>query len=210
MPLSQFTKDMAIIQKLDDEPNDVGGLTAQELKAKFDEAGEALKDFLNDSLLPQLGANSAAQDLGATLNGENMSVQQALDMLQQASVQAGNVPIGGHTGDVLMKQSDAQFDLLWSPLCSDLPFSADDWTHHSDSQEYTITFSSQQHQRKAEDFACIVRHRVDGLLISNTWAALGTQCAYDPQAETVTLRSPEAFDGAALFCGGQIPTAGNG
>ena len=30
--------DMDIIQKLDDEPNDVGGLTAQELKEEFDKA----------------------------------------------------------------------------------------------------------------------------------------------------------------------------
>ena len=54
MSFSKFTKDMAIIQQLDDEPNDVGGMTAAELKAKFDEGGQALKDFLNDVLLPEL------------------------------------------------------------------------------------------------------------------------------------------------------------
>ncbi len=47
MALKRFEKDMAIIQKLDDEPNDVGGLTAAELKAKFDEGGEAIKEYLN-------------------------------------------------------------------------------------------------------------------------------------------------------------------
>lgn len=60
MALSKLTKDMAIIRKLDDEPNDVGGLTAAELKAKFDEAGEAIKEFLNETLLPELSADGAA------------------------------------------------------------------------------------------------------------------------------------------------------
>lgn len=52
MALPKFEYDMEIIQKLDDEPNDVGGLTAAELKAKFDEGGEAIKQYINDTLLP--------------------------------------------------------------------------------------------------------------------------------------------------------------
>lgn len=36
MAMNGFTKDMNIIQKLNDEPNDRDGLTAGELKAKFD------------------------------------------------------------------------------------------------------------------------------------------------------------------------------
>lgn len=49
-----LTKDLNIIQQLDDEPNDVGGLSAQELKAKFDEAGNTIKDYINGSLIPQV------------------------------------------------------------------------------------------------------------------------------------------------------------
>ena len=56
MALNPFEKDMQIIGALDDEPNDVGGLSAGELKAKFDEGGEALKKYLNETLLPQLEA----------------------------------------------------------------------------------------------------------------------------------------------------------
>lgn len=52
--MEQFTKDMNIIAKLDDEPNDVGGLTAAQLKAKFDEGGVALKEYINAVLLPEL------------------------------------------------------------------------------------------------------------------------------------------------------------
>lgn len=49
-----MTSDLNIIQKLDDEPNDVGGLSAAELKAKFDEAGNIIKGYINDSLIPQV------------------------------------------------------------------------------------------------------------------------------------------------------------
>ena len=54
MALQKFTDDMHIIAKLDDEPNDVGGLTATELKAKFDEGGVALQRYINETMLPQL------------------------------------------------------------------------------------------------------------------------------------------------------------
>ncbi len=39
MSISEMTDDLGIISSLDDEPNDEGGLTAAELKAKFDEGG---------------------------------------------------------------------------------------------------------------------------------------------------------------------------
>ena len=54
MALEKLTKDLDIIQKLDDEPNDVSGLTAQELKEKFDESGNSIKTFLNETLIPNL------------------------------------------------------------------------------------------------------------------------------------------------------------
>ena len=50
MGVPTFDHDMKIIQKLPDEPNDVGGLSPAELKAKFDEGGEALKAYINQEL----------------------------------------------------------------------------------------------------------------------------------------------------------------
>lgn len=54
MSFTKLTKDLDIIQKLDDEPNDVGGLTASELKKKFDDSGNAIKEYLNETLIPEL------------------------------------------------------------------------------------------------------------------------------------------------------------
>lgn len=78
--IAEFTKDMAIIQKLDDQPNDVGGLTAAELKAKFDEGGLALQEYLNETLLPSIGSGSGAENLGALdKDGAASTVQAELD-----------------------------------------------------------------------------------------------------------------------------------
>ena len=56
MSIQQFDKNMAIIAALDDEPNDVGGMTSAELKAKFDEGGMSIKEYINTVLLPALEA----------------------------------------------------------------------------------------------------------------------------------------------------------
>lgn len=61
MALPKFQKDMAIISALDDEPNDVGGLSAAELKAKFDEAGQAIKDYINNTLTTQADSTLATK-----------------------------------------------------------------------------------------------------------------------------------------------------
>lgn len=50
MALTQFTKDMNIIAALSDDPNVTDGLTAAQLKAKFDEGGLAVKTYLNGTL----------------------------------------------------------------------------------------------------------------------------------------------------------------
>lgn len=71
MALSKFEKDMNIVAALDDEPNDVGGLTAAELKAKFDEGGAAVKKFLNDTLIPEIESQKAnTSDLQGLVLGQ--------------------------------------------------------------------------------------------------------------------------------------------
>lgn len=65
MAFTKLTKDMAIIQKLDDEPNDTGGLTAAQLKAKFDEPGETVKAWINETFIPE-----AEQALNGALLGQ--------------------------------------------------------------------------------------------------------------------------------------------
>ena len=86
MAFTKVTKDMGIISALDPKPNDVGGLTAAQLQAKFDEAGEALKLYLNNTLTAELESANGAGNIGiSAITGLTAStVQAALAALYQA------------------------------------------------------------------------------------------------------------------------------
>lgn len=94
MAITQFDQDMNIVQQLDDEPNDVGGLTAAELKAKFDEGGNAVKTYINGTLIPETEAEIDSK-------------------VAAAELASGNIPSGGTAGQALVKQSDADHDAGW-------------------------------------------------------------------------------------------------
>ena len=76
MAIEKFNKNMAIIAALDDEPNDVGGLTAAELKAKFDEGGEAIKRYINDTLIPAVVADGATEEHRAEAEAARVAAEQ--------------------------------------------------------------------------------------------------------------------------------------
>jgi len=69
MAYTRLTQDLNIIAALDDEPNDVGGMSAAQLKASYDAAGLAIKNYLNTVLLQELEANTAAGNLGCNVSG---------------------------------------------------------------------------------------------------------------------------------------------
>lgn len=64
MPLTKYTASTAIIAALADLPNATSGLTAAQLKAKFDESATALKTYINDTLTVEVDASLTA-DSGA-------------------------------------------------------------------------------------------------------------------------------------------------
>lgn len=81
MALTKFEDDLNVIQKLDDEPNDVGGLSAEELKAKFDAAPLAIQQYINEVLIPDI---------------ENLAVPGTGDFKADGSIPAtGDFRMGG-------------------------------------------------------------------------------------------------------------------
>lgn len=197
MEFTKLTKDMGVIAKLDDEPNDVGGLSAAELKAKFDEAGAAIKEYLNETLLPELTAATAAAMLGATMAGARVSVQEALDELVSLGAKQGNLPTLGAAGAILRKVSGETYDAKWSSMVTRYEFTADDWVE--DNGEYTITVPAQTHQRLGPDFGCMLRYKDGEVYKSNTWATAGTQSNWDGDSGAIILSSGEAYNGCAMF-----------
>lgn len=97
MALTTFNEDMEIISKQSTYPNDADGMTPEELKAAHDRAGKLIKEYINNTLLKELGGASAAGSLGVGLvNGTDMgsTIQAALDALAAQIVQAtlGTIP----------------------------------------------------------------------------------------------------------------------
>ena len=96
--------DLDIIQKLDDEPNDVGGLTAAELKAKFDEAGNTIKRYINEELLPAISDTVAEADARAAAEAQRqanetarVSAEQGRVTAESGRVSAENVRVSNET-----------------------------------------------------------------------------------------------------------------
>lgn len=94
------TDNLNVISALDDRPNDVGGLSADALKNKFDQAAGLLKDYLNNTLLPFLESASAAGDIGVdtipnisstTLQGVLEELEGLIENISQGSVAPGAI-----------------------------------------------------------------------------------------------------------------------
>lgn len=88
-----MTADVENITPLKDRPNEKpNGLSASELRKKFDQAAIALKDFINGHI-DELGANTAAGNIGAkiTVNGQrlNVNLQQAIDTAVEIGSSSG-------------------------------------------------------------------------------------------------------------------------
>lgn len=66
MAIPMMEEDVEVISKLGDTPGNDDGLTAQQLKGRFDLAGVRIKNFLNTVLIPQL---NQLVDVQALLNG---------------------------------------------------------------------------------------------------------------------------------------------
>ena len=97
MALTTFNEDMEIISKQSTYPNDADGMTPEALKASFDQAGKLIKEYINNTLLTELGGASGAANLGVgPVNGTDMgaTIQAALNTMAAQIVEAtlGTIP----------------------------------------------------------------------------------------------------------------------
>lgn len=92
MSIPTLDTDLNIIQMLDDYPNDIGGLSAAQLKAKFDEGVLALQTYINTVLIPALIASNLPFTPSAAVNAS--TVQAAIENVQAqlAGISAGTIP----------------------------------------------------------------------------------------------------------------------
>ena len=68
MAIDKFDEDLAIISKLGDNPGADNGLSTSAFRAKFDEAGLKIQKFINDVIIPALGATANPEN-GLVMKG---------------------------------------------------------------------------------------------------------------------------------------------
>ena len=81
MSIPNFYGDVKVISKLSDLPNANDGLSAEELKARFDEAAVMLKQYINETLVPAIQAANVPFQSSTTIAADN--VQAAILAVQE-------------------------------------------------------------------------------------------------------------------------------
>lgn len=89
MAFTQFSYDMEVIAKLSDTPNVDDGLTAAQLKDKFDEGGKAIKAYINNTLLQEAAEKPAFSGMVKADNGKYSAATPGTDY--QAPLASGDV-----------------------------------------------------------------------------------------------------------------------
>ena len=101
LEITLLNGNLNIIQQLDDEPNDVGGFTAAELKAKFDESGLTIQKYINETLIPEVLAEQAVEN--ARISAENQRIAN-----ENARIAAENNRVNTNTGIVAQATAQAK------------------------------------------------------------------------------------------------------
>ena len=97
--------DLNIIQQLDDEPNDVGGLTSAELKAKFDQAGNTIKQYINETLIPAVLAADATEDARVQAENERIAAEDARAAAETERAEAEQDRVSAETVRIQAEQA---------------------------------------------------------------------------------------------------------
>ena len=101
MAIPKLTDDLKIIQALSDLPNSEDELTAQDLKAKFDEAGLTIQNYINTILIQAIAAEQIPFSKTTAINAD--TIQAAIEDVQSQVQEAatGTIVNGSVTKEKL-------------------------------------------------------------------------------------------------------------
>ena len=187
MALTQFTHDMDIISKLSDSPNVDDGLTADQLKAKFDEGGKAIKEYINNTLLVE--ALEKPTFTGLVKSDGRGFVQAEAGTDYQAPIGDGDVT-GAMLGSGVVTKEKLGDDVTAAALGGAAPsvaktatLAAAGWS--SNKQTVTVSGITDSHHLIITPAPASYVEYVDGMVRCVTQAAnsLTFQCEDVPSAE---------------------------
>ena len=193
MAIRPFEDDLNIIAKLDDEPNDIGGLTAAELKAQFDAAGLAVQSYINESLIPDLKAENLGFTTSAGVPAHN--VQEAIEQVQGQITQVvlGELPDGSISPE----------KLTGTARCFYRRFEPEDWS--SSDEVYQMVFSPEIHKLDGSSPMCL--HQLHMLVGRNVEPFTAQTLS---EGQTKFIQALQAANTANQTTPGTYPTAEDG
>lgn len=109
---STYTASTNYVSLLDDEPNDVGGLEAEEFKAKFDQSPTEIKAFINNLLIPAIQSHYAttsdivAITQGAIADSSITEEKLAFNVATQSELDAFTASINGTASTIITNLSN--------------------------------------------------------------------------------------------------------
>lgn len=116
MALTKLTTNLNNIQALHDRPNTSDGLTADELKERFDRAGNTIKSYINNTLTEELDTTIAntysGSEIDSMISGlgntyyNKTQIDNTVATLQPKITYGTGTPTGGSNGDIYIKYSE--------------------------------------------------------------------------------------------------------
>ena len=182
--LPTFDDDVDNVQQLDDEPNDVGGLTAQQLKAVFDKTGADLATFLNDQLIPQVVADDATEQARQLAEGERVSNE-------QERVSNENARVLAETGRVSAENARN----VWEPYDNDKAYVVNNKVSYNGSSYVCKANTTGHDPTNATYWEMIAAKGADGILSGDTQTAFNG--VLFGNGATVEAKALDADGGAA-------------
>ena len=148
---------------------------------------DAVKDYINNTLLNALASKDAAAELGAAEDGTKTTIQSVLDRYGERLAQLGeDIETVAAGGVPSVAQSTA------------VTFSKDGWATVSGS--ITLTIPKNEHMRENANFGFNLYQLVDGGYRSGTWGSAATRVSYN-SGGSITLTADEAYSGKIVFFG---------
>ena len=159
----------------------------EQVRADLQYHPDAVKAFINDTLLKALEAQAAAGNLGAMQDGAAATIQSVLD---------------SHGGTLLQLAEDIQTLAAGGvPMVAQscgVNFTAESWSAAEGGAVLVIPKSD--HKRENANFGYSIYQLVDGVYKSGTWGAAATRMVYGTDG-SITLTADEAYSGRIVFFG---------
>ena len=191
MELTEFTDDVSVIGKLSTFPNAEDGLSPEQLKAKFDEAPEAIKKYLNEQVVPAVQEVQKKPGTFRVVISENLlAADKTFTEIYTAHEAGQTVQCLLINGEVLTLVSadpeHATFQNINSRYYSRLVIKADDTVHYT-SGDYVLQTDLPDEDVVGGYYAPEVADNGDGTMT----VSFTPSDADMPAVEPVTVTLPE-------------------